>query len=151
MKPIENQGAVAAVTRPLRLRRYEAAHLPDPGSCVDSLIIVNDRSGPGSAGLRVSDGSSWLDPGGPRQTVDVTPLVREAVRELLQAPSAPAALAAPTAAPVPGTDDVRTVAAHMLQMLDTINALAQRLADAEARIEFLERSALARVEIRREG
>jgi hypothetical protein len=146
MKPIELQGAVAAATRPLRLRRYEPGQLPDPGACVDSLIVVNDRSTPGSAGLRVSDGSSWLDPGAAQpQSVDVTPIVREAVHELL-----PALLARPAAPALsaPPPDDVRAIAGHLLQMVDTVNDLAHRLAEAEARVEFLERTALGRAEIK---
>lgn len=157
MKPVELVGAVAAVTRPLRLRRYEAGHLPDPGACVDSLIAVNDRSRPGSVGLRFSDGSSWLacsgvvvqQQGPAHQTVDVTPLVQQAVREMLPALVPAAVPLLPSAGGAgPDAEQVRQLAGHMLQLVDTINDLAARLGDAEARLEFLERSAVARVELK---
>ena len=153
MKPVELVGAVAAVTRPLRLRRYEAGHLPDPGACVDSLIAVNDRSRPGSVGLRFSDGSSWLacsgvvvqQQGPAHQTVDVTPLVQQAVREMLPA-LVPASVPL-LPAPGPGGEQVRQLAGHMLQLVETVNDLTTRLAEAEARLDFFENSAVARVKL----
>lgn len=157
------QGGVAVVSSPRRLRRYEARHLPDPGECVDCLIVINDRGdGVPRARLALSNGASWDllrvgDDTTPAsmpavQTVDVTPLVREAVREMLPAlvpQQTSLALIPPPAAPaVQSSDDVRTLAAHMLQIVETINDLSRRLADAEERIEFLEQSALARVDVK---
>lgn len=158
MKPIEDRGNVAAATKPLRVRRYDAGHLPDPGECVDSLIAVNDRTRPGSASLRFSDGSSWLDctPGlaaAAPQSMDVTLLVQQAVRDAVPAalaalprPVAPMALPAPAMEQRP--DENATLARAMLELAELVNDLQRRLHAAEARIDQLERMSVSHVEIK---
>lgn len=161
MKVIEDKGAVAAASKPLRLRRYDAQHLPDPGECVDALIAVNDRSRPGPASLRYSDGSTWLECTGVvvqqtvtappvPQIVDVTPLVRDAVRDMLPALMPPAPMVQISASPVEAkpaadTNDLRAIAQAHLAIAELVNELQRRLAEAESRIEYLERTAVASV------
>jgi len=114
---IEDGGAVAAVSKPLRIPSYQPTKLPDPATCVNALIIVNDRTdGTPRGRLAVSNGASWDHvawlselPASPAQvTVDVTPLVARSVRQLLPAivqqhlpPPAPVMLTAEPA-PAPG-------------------------------------------------
>lgn len=91
---IEDGGSVAAISKPLRLPSYQPTKLPDPATCVNALIIVNDRTdGQPRGRLAISNGASWDHvawlselPAAPAQvTVDVTPLVAKSVRQLLPA------------------------------------------------------------------
>lgn len=155
MAPVRDQGATVGVEKPLRLRRYEAGRLPDPGTAVDALIVVNDRSdGVPRARLAISNGASWdtvawlSEAQGMAQVVDVSPMVRTAVREMLPALVAPAPtvqIAAPAVHAEPL--DLRTLAQGVLDVAEQFGDLARRVVELEERCEFLERSALARVRI----
>lgn len=158
MKAVTMEGGAATVAAPLRLRRYDANAPPDPGAFVNCLIALNDRTRPGSASLRFSDGSSWLDctPGlaaATPQSMDVTLLVQQAVRDAVPAalaalprPVAPMALPAPTVEPRP--DENATLARAMLELAELVNDLQRRLHAAEARIDQLERMSVSHVEIK---
>jgi hypothetical protein len=60
MKPFEDIGHAVAAQKPLKLVRREPGRLPDPGQCVDGLVVENDRSdGTPRGRVAVSNGASW--------------------------------------------------------------------------------------------
>lgn len=153
-KAIEHEGHRVAVPLPLALRRYEANKLPDPGQCVDCLIIVNDRSdGQPRARFAVSNGASWdfyvrEDQAVSSQAValrpaeiDLTPMVRAAVEAAL-----PALVSQPAVKVIQGPqmspNDLQAVAQGMLEMSEHVNKVLNENADLRARIEFLESRAI---------
>jgi hypothetical protein len=160
MKPMIFEDGAATVAAPLRLRRYDAQSPPDPGAFVNCIVAMNDRTRPGSATLRFSDGSSWLDCTVPATiapaAVDVTPLIRDAVREALPAllppPTQRIALAAPVAAPVaapaPSPHDAAALATAMLELAEMVQGLQLRVHACEQRVEQLERLSVSHVEIK---
>lgn len=144
-RAIEDLGGVARVNRPLQIKRYEPGDMPDPGGCVDCLIVVNDRAdGKPRGRLYVSNGGSW-DPvawlsetGLPTASVDVTALVRRAVSEALPAI---VQAAAPQIVHVPAP----AIVEHRAELGPSpeVKLLAQMLSDLETRVAFLEHNALA--------
>lgn len=156
-KPIEDLGHAAQATKPLRLRRYDPVRgLPDAGQCVDCLIIINDmKDGIARGRLAISNGATWdhvawLDeigqPLAPVQSVDVSALAREAVnRAIAEAPQPAVKLIAPSG---DGSGEANRVFAQgMLEMSDHLDRLARENADLMARIEYIERHALAAAKI----
>lgn len=158
-KLITDDGLVATAQRPLRLPTYHPRALPDAAGCTHALIVVNDSADPTKGRLAISNGQSWdrlarVDDAG--SVVDITPIVRSAVSEMLPARIATARpLAAPTveASPVsPQTSqDTQAIAQAMLEMTETINQLLNKTHDLEQRVAFLEANALARAQIVREA
>ena len=162
MKPIEDRGHALQLHKPIALKRYEPNKLPDPGQCVDCLIIVNDRKdGVPRGRLAISNGASWdsvawLDevkspsaPVVPAAPVDLVPLVRSAVAEML--PALPAR-EVKTIAAIPASDtDTAAIAQALLEMSDAINRLTREKHDLENRVAFLEANSLARATLIREA
>lgn len=161
MKPIEDRGHALQVMKPLALKRYEPNRVPDPGQCVDCLIIVNDRKdGTPRGRLSISNGASWdhvawLDdvPSATASqavpSIDLVPLVRSAVAEML--PALPAR-EVKTIAAMPASDaDTAAIAQALLEMSETINRLNHANHDLQNRVAFLENNALARAQLIREA
>lgn len=166
MKPIEDRGHSLQVMKPLRLPRYEASKLPDPGQCVDALIVVNDRKdGVPRARLMLSNGASWdevalsvsLEKQVTVSPIDLTPIVRTAVAELLPSVAvtrevrtipAPALTVQPSAV---SQEDYKAIAAALLEMSDAITNLTRYNHDLQQRVAFLENNALARAQLIREA
>lgn len=165
-KALEDRGHSLAVTRPLQLRRYELGSLPDPGQCPDAIIVVNDRSDSvPRARLALSNGASWdlfacvNEPAQPSHAVavaqqfDLVPLVRAAVAEMLPSIQAPLRVVQPpTIAHMPADSATeiklaqKHIATAVLEVSEHVNRLMLENADLRARIEYIERVALARVE-----
>lgn len=163
MKPIEDQGHLAQATKPLKPKYYDEGRLPDPVQCAGCIIGVVNRHDHNRLSVRISDGSSWLtlDVAGVAQPVavqqDITPLVRAAVEGML-----PALVSQPVKviehAPqrlIPSgdelaqlRDDMRCLAQSNLEISDVLNPIAEQLAEVMARLEFVERHALAGAEIK---
>lgn len=149
----EDGGTHAVVAKPLRLRRFEAGNLPDPGECVDCLIIVNDRrDGIPRGRLYLSNGASW-DPvaylGEGTQAaspaVDVVPLVHQAVAEAVAALPPPVQMLTPApmplALPPPGSSrEVLALVRRCEDMATEMRVLAER-------IQFLEENAINDVQL----
>lgn len=161
MKPLEDAGTALQVNKPLRLKRYEPNRLPDPET-PDCLIIINDRhNGVPRGRLALSNGAAWdhvawLDEiGAPRETVDMMPLVRQAVeaavaqlpaqevRVVERHPNHPPAL--PQSVPSEIGNQIGTVARAAADMGADMLRLQQEIVELKARLEFVERNALARV------
>lgn len=146
---IEDGGSVATILKPLKLPVYEPNRLPDPATCTNSIIIINDRrDGNPRPSLAVSNGASWDVYARVDQaqqvtqivqsptTVDVTPLVVTAVRDMLPALVSRAtqqALPAPMA-----TSDPAPFAQAILDMAEHLHAM-------QSRIDYIEQTALGRV------
>lgn len=146
---IEDGGSVATVLKPLRIPVYEPGRLPDPVTCTGSIILINDRrDGNPRPSLAVSNGASWDVYARVDQaqqvtqivqsptTVDVTPLVVTAVRDMLPALVSRAtqqALPAPMA-----TSDPAPFAQAILDMAEHMHAM-------QSRIDYIEQHALGRV------
>lgn len=162
-KPIEDRGHKAEATKPLQIKRYEAGKLPDPGQCIDCIIVVNDRlDGQPRARLAMSNGAAWdhlawMDDAkvgvhsARPAAVDLMPMIREAVDAALpdrtQAP--PRLVIESTAQQVThNTDDnSKLIADAMLEMSDHVTRMQRENADLMARVEFLEKYAVAKVNI----
>lgn len=161
MKPLEDRGHALQLHKPLAVKRYEPNRLPDPGQCVDCIIVVNDRKdGVPRGRLMLSNGASWDAVGyvdeikqstvqpAHHQSVDLVPLVRSAVAEML--PSLPAR-EVKTITALPVTDDTQAIAQALLEMSETINQLNHANHDLQQRVAFLENNALARAQLIREA
>lgn len=145
-KPFRDDGQAVAANKPLRLRRYDSSvGLPDPGECVDALIVVNDQAdGVPRARLALSNGASWdfvavlVDiPASTQQTVDIEPMVLKAVREVapqLAAPRQALALPAPSAPDAGLIDRVRTLEMQVQQLIETIKQHERDLVALDARL-----------------
>ncbi len=159
MKPFEDLGHAVKVTKPFRLKRCEAGGLPDPGQCVDCLIVINDRNSPSRPSVAYSDGTTWLHLGWldqspqPSQAVvvqpverDITPLIRAAVEQAL-----PALVSQPAVRVIQGPQtpaiDVQPLAQGMLELSEHVNRILNENADLMARVEFLERHAIAHAKL----
>lgn len=159
MKPFEDLGHAVKVSKPLRLRRWEGGNLPDPGQCVDCLIVINDRNSTARPSVAFSDGTTWLHLGWldqspqPSQAVvvqpverDITPMIRAAVEQALPAlVSQPAVrvIQGPQSAPV----DLQPLAQGMLELSDHVTRILNENADLMARVEFLEKHAIAHAKL----
>lgn len=170
MKPFEDLGHAVRVMKPIRVKRYEMKNLPDPGQCVDCLIVVNDRSdGQPRARLALSNGASWdmlgyVDDAPahvPSQSVavrpteiDLTPLVRQAVEAALPGMIPPAVKVIESRQSVPDEtvkqlEDANRVAANaLIEVVEHVNSLLRDRAEMMARIEYLENHAIAKVGIK---
>lgn len=159
MKPFEDLGHAVKVTKPFRLKRCEAGGLPDPGQCVDCLIVINDRNSPSRPSVAYSDGTTWLHLGWldqspqPSQSVvvhpverDITPMIRAAVEQAL-----PALVSQPAVRVIQGPQtaqiDVQPLAQGMLELSEHVNRILNENADLMARVEFLEKHAIAHAKL----
>lgn len=159
-RPIDDLGHAVAARRPLVLASYNPKRgLPDAAQCVNALIVVND---PADADprprLALSNGQSWdfyrRDGDAPPLAaaparLDLMPLIREAVATLDWRPRLAVdqrpALPAPPDGGERYQDDLRTLAQALAEMAGHVTALQDECADLRARLEFVERHALARV------
>lgn len=147
-KPIEDRGHLAEVTRPLKLKRYDVqAGLPDPGQCVDSIIIVNDKTKPSDpAKLAVSNGAGWdcyvresqsTAVAVPPQPMDLMPMVREAVALALQSQPQPMRVIQPQHPPQIESSVVQELSNALLELTDHVNRLLRENAEKTADIAAL--------------
>lgn len=145
----EDLGHCGKATKPLGLRVYEPGALPDPAQSPNALIAINDRSdGVPRARLAMSNGASWdmvaltIDrPAGVMPTtVDVTPIIRQAVSEQLPALVQVQQPAMRVISPAPSSD--APAIAHLRQehqqTLDLMASLIERVAVLEERLAFVE-------------
>jgi len=148
---IEDGGSVATVLKPLRIPVYEPARLPDPVTCTGSIILINDRrDGNPRPSLAVSNGASWDIYARVDQaqqvtqivqsptTVEVTPLVVAAVRDML-----PALVTRATQQALPAPMDNQNTGALAQALLE----LAEQMQAMQSRIVEIEQTALGRVEV----
>jgi len=166
-RPIEDDGHLLRFAKPIRLVFYAPDRLPDAVQMAGCLIGVNDsRDGVPRQRLAMSNGASWdyfarVDElAQPSQAVavaqqyDLTPLVHAAVKEMLpslQAPTVrvvqpPAIAHMPSEAVAELHDGLRNCATSVLEIVDHVNSILNQNADLMARVEYLERVALAKVE-----
>ena len=164
MRPIDDDGHMLVATKPLRLGRrvYAPDKLPCPVQCAGCVILVNDRQDTGRLRMALSDGSAWVyfvregENDVVSNSVDLTPLVRAAVAD---------ALPGLVANPVKVIDHVRqqalpdgnklaelqqsirALAAANLEISEHLDKVLADNADLWARVDFLERHALAKAEI----
>ena len=137
---IEDGGSVATLSKPIRPPSYEPNRLPDPVTCAGAVIVINDRhNNELLPRLAVSSGGAWVrlayvqEAAQNAVTVDVSPLVRAAVRDMLPAlvPRAPQpALAAPM---THDDDTVRTLAQAMLEF-------ERRLSELQSVVDEMDRA-----------
>lgn len=135
---VEDGGATSNVMKPLKLPVYEPGRVPDPVTCAGAAIIINSRTdGNPRPALAISNGASWDIYARVDQvqqstqivqsptTVDVTPIVVQAVRDILPAlvPRAPTPLI-PQAAP-PAMEDLKTLAKAYLELAEKVRELEQ--------------------------
>ncbi len=148
---IEDGGSVATVLKPLRIPVYEPGRLPDPVTCTGSIILINDRrDGNPRPSLAVSNGASWDIYARVDQaqqvtqivqsptTVEVTPLVVAAVRDML-----PALVTRATQQALPAPMDNQNTGALAQALLE----LAEQMQAMQGRIVEIEQTALGRVEV----
>lgn len=145
----DDLGHVGKAVKPIGLRVYEPGALPDPGQCAHALIVVNDRSdGVPRARLMLSNGASW-DPlaftfdrqaGVMPTTVDVTPIIRQAVSEQLPALVQVQQPAMRVISPAPSSDapSIAHIRQEHQQTLQIVAALLDRVAVLEERLAFVE-------------
>lgn len=145
-KPFRDDGHAVAAHKPLRLKRYDlASGLPDPGECVDALIVVNDRTdGVPRARLALSNGASWDFlavlpdiPATTQQTVDIEPMVLRAVHEIvpqIAAPRPALSLPSPVAPDVGLLERVRVLEMQVRQLIATIQQHERDLVALDARL-----------------
>lgn len=146
---IEDGGSVATILKPLKLPVYEPNRLPDPVTCAGAIIIINDRrDGNPRPSLAVSNGASWDVYARVDQaqqvtqivqsptTVDVTPLVVTAVRDML-----PALVTRATQQALPAPMTSSDPAPFAQALLD----MAEHVQSMQARIDYIEEHALGRV------
>lgn len=159
MRPIEDDGHAIVATKPFRPGRrvYSPDKLPDPAQCGGCLILVNDRHDANRLRLALSDGSSWrmlvfedqLPTGRVVPSVDLAALAREqvalAVRSLPQQPAP--AVRMIEAQPQQPSENIAPLAAAVLEMSEHVNMLLSERVDLMARVEFLEKHAIAAARI----
>jgi hypothetical protein len=145
---------------------YAPDRLPDAVQMAGCLIGVNDsRGGTPRQRLALSNGASWdlfarVDElAQPSQGLavaeqfDIVPLVRAAVAEMLPSIQAPLRVIHPPAIahmPADSATEIKEAQRHIaiavLEVSEHVNRLLLENADLRARIEHIERVALARVE-----
>jgi len=160
---IEDIGHATQATKPFKLRRYDVqGGLPDPGQCIDAMIVVNDKTKPSEpARLALSNGAGWdfyVREGQAQVTplvvqqmpqVDLSAMAREALTSALPEilSRQPKVLGLPQLANS-SSDDTRKIADALLELSEHVNRLLRENADLTARLEFVERNALAKVDLR---
>ena len=163
-RALDDLGYCLAVSKPVRLKVFAPGKLPDAAQMAGCLIVVNDPADGPRLRLALSNGAEWdrlglvgdAPPAMVPALVDLMPAVRQAVVEALPALVArpqPVALAAPMP-PMPHAGDTaalheanRQMAGAVLEMSEHVNGLLRRVADLEARCEYLEKHAVAAVNI----
>lgn len=138
---VEDGGCVAVISKPAQVPIYEPHRLPDPVTCAGSIIGINERGNKELPRLAYACGGSWhrlayigestvITQQNP-VTVDVTPLVQQAVRDMLPAlvpRPQPQALSAPM--PIDSEDpNLKLLAAGILEMEERLKALVAVVED----------------------
>ena len=165
-RALEDDGHCLRLTKPIRLVFYPPDRLPDAVQMAGCLIGVNDsRDGQPRPRLGMSNGASWdiyarVDELAlPTQSLavarqyDLVPLVQAAVADMLPSFQAPLRVIHPPAIahmPADSATEIklaqRHIATAVLEVSDHVNRLMRENADLRARIEHIERVALAKVE-----
>lgn len=166
-RALEDDGHLLRLTKPLRLVFYAPDRLPDAVQMAGCLIGVNDsRDGVPRHRLAMSNGASWDlfarvdDLAQPSQSLavaqqyDLAPLVHAAVAEMLPSLQAPTlrVVQPPAIAHMPAEDVARLnegqkhVASAILEITEHVNRLLLENDELRARLEYVERVAVARVE-----
>ena len=165
-KAIEDRGHLAEATKPLRLKRYQTGKLPDPGQCVDCLIIENDAmNGLPRAWLCMSNGATWDRIGevAPSTALavrpaeaDLMPMMRSAVEQALPALMPKMQELKVIQAPQQPQEGVSELAAAVLELSQEMTSmkrsnymLEQENAELRARVEHIELHAIVSVETKR--
>lgn len=141
---VEDGGATTNVLKPLKLPVYEPGRLPDPVTCAGALIMINSRTdGNPRPALAISNGASWDIYARVDQvqqttqivqsptTVEVTPLIQQAVRDMLPAlVPRPQPQALPAPMPIDSEDpNLKLLAAGILEMEERLKALVAVVED----------------------
>jgi len=140
-RAIEPNGPVAEATLPVRPKTFHPLKVPDPITCTGAFINLNDPTDPTSRPvLAQSDGSTWVkfvretevqelvlrvvnerlktySPGAP---LDVSPMIRDAVRDMLPA-LVPRANPVAIAPPENNMDDIKKCARGLLELADEMS------------------------------
>ena len=126
---IEDGGSVATISKPLRPPSYEPNRVPDPITCAGAVIVINDRhNGELLPRLAVSSGAAWVRLAYASEvtqnavTVDVSPLVRAAVRDMLPA-LVPRANPIAIAPPENNMEDVKNCARALLELAEEVSRI----------------------------
>jgi len=172
MRPFDDLGHCVRATKPIVLKTYDPGKLPDPAQCVGGLILVNDRAnGDPRPRLAVSNGASWdycaradeingtslaVAVNRPSE-IDITPMVRAAVDAALPA-LMPAQIKVIEQRPQGAITDggealqlrehIKALATANLEISEHLNSVLVQCADLMERVEYLERHALAKAEIK---
>lgn len=154
--------------KPLRLGKvYRPDKLPCPVMHAGCVILINDPNDNNRIRLALSDGSSWINfvregeaasqAVAVRPTeIDLTPMVKAAVEAALPAmipqpikviEQRLEALPADAAQLDKLREDIRMLAVANIEISEHLDPIAQKLADLMARVEFIERHALATAEL----
>jgi hypothetical protein len=157
MKPIEDRGHLIEATRPWKPKTYRSDRRPDPVQCAGCLIVVCDPDDAASLHLEQSDGSRWrrlqfADEGTnmvaqPLPNIDIEAIAREVLaRAVAQFPKPSVQAIAPSGDG--GSESNRVFAQAMLEMSDHVAILSAEHADLMARVDYIERHALAAARIK---
>ena len=176
MKRWEDKGAFLEAPGPVKLRRYRPGRLPNAAECVDCLIVINDDAdGDPRPRVAISNGASWdylargdqlvsappstslvVQPSRPSE-IDITPMVRAAVEAALpamipqpvkvieQIRHEPVAIGGEAAQL---REHIKALATANLEISEHLNTVLVQCADLMERVEYLERHALAKAEIK---
>ena len=160
-KPLELNGAAAHLNYPLRLRWYEPHLVPDAIAMAGCVIGINSSQSGELGRIAIAINSSWktlkfADEGDAApvivqqtapQTVDVEPVLRRVVGEMLPAliPQAPVpALPAPPQQHVvaqidPNTPEgIQALAQFALSMAEMVNELQSKVLHLEQRLDAID-------------
>jgi len=130
---IEDGGATADVSKPIKPPNFEPNRLPDPVTCNGAVITINDRGNDERPRLAIAIGGSWVrlayfgeHATAPVQitsspvNIDVTPMIRDAVRDMLPA-LVPRANPVAIAPPENNMDDVKNCARALIELADEMS------------------------------
>lgn len=149
MKPYQDIGSAWKALKPFAPRRYEADTLPDPGTCPDAMIIINDRTdGVPRARLAISNGASWDIVAWANETkapADVAPIVRDLVTRMLPAPIVQQPVTLPAVIQPTGSGEtVEKLARALLELNQYVIELERRMLDE---IDEIKRTAIGEARI----
>lgn len=158
-KPIEDDGHLIKATKPFKLKIVPPDRLPDPVQCAGSFIGVCNPADSASLYTVQSDGSRWrriqyADEPGQAVAVrpaemDVMPMIQRAVDQALPALMPPPLMKVIQQAPAQEpSESYKALTQAFLEMAEHVNRLQFESAELRAKVEFLERHAVAKVDVR---
>lgn len=168
MAAFRDEGHMIVANKPLRLGKfYRPDKLPCPVQHAGCVILINDPNDSDRIRLALSDGSSWINfvregEVAPQALtvrpaeIDLTPMVRAAVEAALPAmlPQPVKVIEQVREQALPDLtqldklrDDIRMLAVANLEISEHLNPIAEKIADLMARVEFIEKHALAKAEL----